>query len=224
MSVAADRILNLLHGLPAAYEAATEGEEENATGGDEVLPAHYELVACVPEGDAELKSIYEDAAEKHNEPVARYLAGENDHACDAGFDLYVPDTITIPQGHGRNTATLLDHKIKCCMRFYEAGHPGSKGHLVGYYLYPRSSMGAKSPFRLANSVGIIDAGYRGPIKAALDLVPTCQVGHTAERHTRLVQLCPPNLTYPMAVRITNSEADLGKPTVRGSGGFGSTGK
>ena len=45
----------------------------------------------------------------------------------------------------------------------------------------------------------------------------------AERHTRLVQLCPPNLTYPMAVRITRSEPDLGGATARGSGGFGSTG-
>ncbi len=86
---------------------------------------------------------------------------------------------------------------------------------IGNYLDPKDAGAMR---REAASVA------KGQGKAALDLVPTCQVGHTAERHTRLVQLCPPNLTYPMAVRITNSEADLGKPTVRGSGGFGSTGK
>tara|TARA_Y100000748_G_scaffold111848_1_gene93609 strand:- start:106 stop:735 length:630 start_codon:yes stop_codon:yes gene_type:complete len=209
----------MLHGLPAAYEAATEEGD-----GMEVLPAHYELLVCVPDGEAELKAIYDEKADAHNLPVLRYLAGDVDAACDAGFDLYVPDTTVVPQGYGARTASLLDHKVKCCMRFYEEGAPGGRGRLVGYYLYPRSSMGARTPFRLANSVGIIDAGYRGPIKAALDLVPTCQVSHLAERHARLVQLCPPDLTYPMAVRITSSEADLGGATARGSGGFGSTGE
>ena len=36
---------------------------------------------------------------------------------------------------------------------------------IGYYLYPRSSI-SKTPLILANSVGIIDSGYRGNIKAA----------------------------------------------------------
>ena len=33
-----------------------------------------------------------------------------------------------------------------------------------YYLYPRSSI-SKTPLRMSNSTGIIDAGYRGEIIA-----------------------------------------------------------
>ena len=41
------------------------------------------------------------------------------------------------------------------------------GQYHGYYLYPRSSI-VKTGLRLANSVGIIDAGYRGEIIAVVD--------------------------------------------------------
>ena len=36
-----------------------------------------------------------------------------------------------------------------------------------YYLFPRSSI-YKTRYRLANSVGIIDCGYRGNLMAAMD--------------------------------------------------------
>ena len=39
---------------------------------------------------------------------------------------------------------------------------------VSYYLLPRSSMGAKTPLRLSNSVGLKDAGYRGNVIAIVD--------------------------------------------------------
>ena len=42
-------------------------------------------------------------------------------------------------------------------------------YYVSYYLYPRSSVSTKTPLRLANSVGIIDSGYRGNIKAVFDI-------------------------------------------------------
>lgn len=221
---ATDRILNMLNGLPAAYEDATSaaaGPGAAASGDAQDLPPHYELTVCVLEES--ILTEYELAAEAHNEPVLRYLAGQAEGACDAGFDLFVPEEQRIPAGYGAHTATLIDHKVKCCMRVFVGGPPGGTGRLVGYYLYPRSSMGAKTPFRLANSVGIIDAGYRGPIKAALDLVPSCVVDYPVHKGARLVQLCAPNLTYPMAVKITTSEAELGGPTARGEGGFGSTG-
>jgi dUTPase len=37
---------------------------------------------------------------------------------------------------------------------------------------------------------------------------------------RLVQICPPNLTYPMRVELVENL----EQTIRGEGGFGSTGK
>ena len=92
---------------------------------------------------------------------------------------------------------------------------------VGYYLYPRSSTGTKTPLRLANSVGIIDSGYRGHIIAAFDNWK--EENYCIEPYHRMAQLCPPNLTYPVWVQIVDSEEDLGL-TKRGEGGFGSTGK
>ena len=38
--------------------------------------------------------------------------------------------------------------------------------LCSYYLVPRSSI-SNTPFIMANSIGIIDAGYRGFIKAKI---------------------------------------------------------
>ena len=64
---------------------------------------------------------------------------------------------------------------------------------VGYFLYPRSSTGTKTPLRLANSVGVIDAGYRGNYIAAFDniRVETFKV----EKGQKLAQICSPNITF-----------------------------
>ena len=88
---------------------------------------------------------------------------------------------------------------------------------VGYFLYPRSSTGTKTPLRLANSVGVIDAGYRGNYIAAFDNIRP--LDFKVEKEQRLVQICPPNLTYPLRVELVE-ELD---ETERGGGGFGSTG-
>jgi dUTPase len=41
---------------------------------------------------------------------------------------------------------------------------------TSYYLYPRSSL-SKTSFQLANSVGVIDAGYRGNLMAKVRCFP-----------------------------------------------------
>ena len=92
--------------------------------------------------------------------------------------------------------------------------------MVGYYLYPRSSTGTKTPLRLANSVGIIDSGYRGNIIAAFD--NWLDDDYTVLKDSRVVQLCPPDLSYPVVVSLVSEESELGL-TKRGEGGFGSTG-
>ena len=92
---------------------------------------------------------------------------------------------------------------------------------VGYYLYPRSSTGSKTPLRLANSVGIIDSGYRGHIIAFFDNRQAAEF--IIEAYQRMAQLCPPNLTYPIYVSLVEREEDLGV-TARGQKGFGSSGK
>lgn len=94
----------------------------------------------------------------------------------------------------------------------------------GYYLYPRSSI-IKTPLRLANSVGIIDAGYRGEIIAVVDNIDRNNdikdvVENYAKKKERLFQICAPNLSA-FEVEIIENEEILGK-TERGEGGFGST--
>jgi dUTPase len=101
----------------------------------------------------------------------------------------------------------------------------------GFYLYPRSSI-SKTRMRLANSVGIIDAGYRGDLIAAVDtigLFGSADIWHIwketlspIKKYDRYFQVCAPDLS-PFLVHIVETEQDLSPPTDRGAGGFGSTG-
>ena len=127
---------------------------------------------------------------------------------DAGIDLYCPDDV--PNASG---VLFLNHRVRCRMTWVSAE---GRENEVSYYLYPRSSL-AKTGLRLANSVGIIDSGYRGEIIAAFDVRSD---GYSLEKHQRLVQLCSPTLEKIKLVVIDQIERE----TDRGSGGFGSTGK
>ena len=77
-------------------------------------------------------------------------------------------------------------------------------------------MGVKTPLRLANSVGIIDSGYRGNIIGIVDNLS--DEDFVIEQNTRLFQLCSPILS-PVSFEVVNSLSD----TSRGTGGLGSTG-
>ena len=154
---------------------------------------------------------------------------------DAGIDLYTPQNHTIG-------ASELSHKtnmgIKCSMTFYQ---PGIQAPLpCGYFLYPRSSTGAKTSLRLSNSVGVIDAGYRGFIIALFDNVS--DKSYSIQGGDRVVQICSPNITYPIIPILVSNETDIENyftmqegenpleppasrkhPIRRGTDGFGSTG-
>jgi deoxyuridine 5'-triphosphate nucleotidohydrolase len=168
--------------------------------------AYYLLRLKVPaELPAELREMYALAVNAHNQTI------ETTCHFDAGFNLICPADIRV-EG---STSVKIDHGVRGAMDFYCAG----AGLPVGYFLYPRSSTGTKTPLRLANSVGVIDAGYRGPYIAAFDNIRGELF--TIEKHQKLVQLCAPNLTYPMRVELVD---ELDMNTLRGEGGFGSTGK
>ena len=96
---------------------------------------------------------------------------------------------------------------------------------TGYYMYPRSSL-SKTPLRLANSVGIIDSGYRGPLIGMFDMIyrgtSHPNTSYIISKYDRLLQICAPNLC-PILVKWTEDVSDLGI-TSRGEGGFGSTGR
>ena len=89
-------------------------------------------------------------------------------------------------------------------------------------LLPRSSI-SSTPFRLANSIGLIDAGYRGELKAKADIMYVVEDYQIKEK-TRLFQLCQHSCLPWEKIVLVHSLDELPKaPDNRGSGGFGSTG-
>ncbi len=136
---------------------------------------------------------------------------------DAGFDLFLPRVHWRVDGR---TTHKVDHHVKASMTWV---HKDGNEMCVAFYLYPRSSTSTKTPLRLANSVGIIDAGYRGSLIAAFDNWSDEAYEIEGGMGERLVQVCPPDLSnYPLCVTLVATEEELGS-TERGGGGFGSTG-
>lgn len=187
------------------------------------------------DNDDDLKKMYLASAENHN----RNLFKTN--FINAGFDLYAPgpesenmeeeyeDKIPCfgPYWEDDGPVNKVNFKIKCAAKMYT---DTNKIYNTGYYMYPRSSL-SKTPLRLANSVGIIDSGYRGHIIGMFDVVNICETeenidrdaDYFIEKYDRLVQICAPGLV-PIFAEIVNTLEELGERTERGSGGFGSTGK
>lgn len=152
-----------------------------------------------------LNEFYLEGLRKHK------LNLETTHP-DSGFDLFCPRDLTIPP----NETSFIDLGIQCAA-YWRCSRAPSVGRVPQpFYVYPRSSL-SKTPLRLANSVGIIDSGYRGNILAAVDNIG--DKPFQLRRGTRLFQICSPDLS-PLSVELVNS---LDK-TVRGAGGFGSTGQ
>jgi dUTP pyrophosphatase len=131
---------------------------------------------------------------------------------DSGVDLYVPHDISFPDNIKENNIIEINHSIKCCMK------ENSTNLTCGYYLYPRSSI-YKYPFTMANSVGIIDSGYRGDIKAMIRIY---DINYCIKKNSKLFQLCAPDLS-PLKVKVVSSEDSLPEST-RSTNGFGSTGR
>ena len=47
--------------------------------------------------------------------------------------------------------------------------------------------------------------------------------YSIQKGDRIIQICSPNLTYPIYPILVDNESELGESN-RGSGGFGSTGR
>ena len=142
-----------------------------------------------------------------------YMSHGHYHFGDCGYDLYVPETTRVPAG---SRGFMVDLGIKCQMTHEKFFF--SPTEYLSYYIYPRSSI-SKTPLRLSNSVGIIDSGYTGNLKIALDNLSDSD--YEIKQGDRLVQLCHPTLT-PFKVDVKITEAI--RTTSRGEGGFGSTGQ
>ena len=194
-----------------------------------LLDKHYNnfmvLKIYVNKKDLLLKDKYVTTIRERNEKLLKDLTHESSTYClDAGFDLFTPK-YTVPFECGK--VNQVDFNIKCSARMY-SNPIGERRQLdmvtTGFYMYPRSSL-SKTRLRLANCVGIIDAGYRGPLIGMFDVLLGAELHDTlvyVENYMRLVQICAPGLV-PIIVELVNDVEELGTITERGEGGLGSTG-
>jgi dUTP pyrophosphatase len=167
------------------------------------------LKIFVDSSDNELINKYIQVIKEHNLKIFN-----NINHIDAGFDLLSPDNLQF--NNLPNTINKLDYKVTCSARIIKKDY----SYNTGFYMYPRSSI-SKSKLRLANNVGIIDAGYRGHLIGMFDCISNnIEIVNKFDRH---LQICAPCL-IPIIVELVKSREELGEETVRGSGGFGSTGK
>ena len=126
------------------------------------------------------------------------------HQGDSGLDLFIVKDEIIAAGETR----LVDLGISCQLKGHEKYY--------SYNMYSRSSI-SKTPLRLANGVGLCDAGYLGPLKAALH--NTGSTDYTVKKGERYAQLARFDLE-----EVSFELVESLRETSRNSGGFGSTGK
>jgi dUTP pyrophosphatase len=122
----------------------------------------------------------------------------------AGADMYaaIDEAVTVEPGETKLIPTGLAFEIP-------EGYAG--------FVYARSGLASKRGLAPANKVGVIDADYRGEVMVALH--NHSKEPQTVEAGERIAQMIiAPFIT---ANFIFSDELD---DTVRGAGGFGSTGR
>ena len=144
-----------------------------------------------------------------------YINYKTKYTGDSGIDLVCPDSIKFSELYSTGT---INFQKKTSLLNTKTGEYSS------YYLYPRSSI-SNTPLIMANSVGIIDSGYRGNLMAKVKYIPDSSTKkdevYEIVRGTRLFQICAPNLQN-IKVNIVSSIEELGESN-RGEKGFGSSG-
>ena len=123
------------------------------------------------------------------------------HSGDAGLDLFVVEDQIIPA----KSTQPIPLQIACENLDKKA-----------YYLFPRSSI-SKTPLRLANSIGLIDGGYRGELVGMVDNIYDEDFHiKRGERYFQLVAVDSSPIEFELVTELSESS--------RGEGGFGSTGR
>jgi dUTP pyrophosphatase len=125
------------------------------------------------------------------------------HPEDAGLDLCCVEPVRLGPGERASVPTGLAVAVP-----------------VGYagLVTPRSGLAAKHGLTLVNAPGVIDAGYRGELRVLL-LNTDRDESFVAEPGARIAQLLIVPVALPATVAVDELDA-----TVRGDGGFGSTGR
>jgi dUTP pyrophosphatase len=124
------------------------------------------------------------------------------HPDDAGADLLSRVDVTLAPGERRTVPTGVAVALP-------AGYAA--------FVHPRSGLAARHGLTLVNAPGTVDAGYRGEIQVTL-LNTDSAAPVSLRRGDRIAQL-----VVQRVERVTFVEVDQLPESVRGTGGFGSTG-
>jgi dUTP pyrophosphatase len=124
------------------------------------------------------------------------------HPGDAGADLVTAEDVDLAPGERAVVRTGIAIALP-------EGYAG--------FVHPRSGLAARYGVTVVNAPGTIDAGYRGEIRVTLlNTDPASPVSF--RRGDRIAQLVVQRVEY-----VTFREVDTLPDSVRGEGGFGSTG-
>jgi dUTP pyrophosphatase len=125
------------------------------------------------------------------------------HDGDAGYDLYAVEPATIAAGERASVGTGIALAI-----------PEGWAGLV----LPRSGLAARHGITLPNAPGLIDSGYRGEVRVLLLNTDPREPFEIAPGD-RIAQLVLVRHESPELIEVASLEE-----TVRGAGGFGSSGR
>jgi dUTP pyrophosphatase len=125
------------------------------------------------------------------------------HDGDAGYDLHAAEPASLGPGERASVGTGVAVAIP-------DGHAG--------LVLPRSGLAARHGIALVNAPGLIDAGYRGELRVLLLNTDRSEPFEVAVGD-RIAQLVLVRHAVPELV-----EVEALHESVRGEGGFGSTGR
>ena len=125
------------------------------------------------------------------------------HEGDAGYDLHAAEAATIGPGERASVGTGIAIAI-----------PEGQAGLV----IPRSGLAARHGISVVNAPGLIDSGYRGELRVLLLNTDTDEA-FTVQPGDRIAQLVLVAVETPELLEVEELDE-----TVRGAGGFGSTGR
>ena len=135
-------------------------------------------------------------------PIIASVVPTYAHPGDAGADLVAAEAVRLEPG----ARALIGTGVRIAL---------PDGHVA--FVVPRSGLAAKHGITVLNAPGTVDAGYRGEIKVTLlntdrDAPYDVAVG---DRIAQLIVMPVPPVRFVAVEELPDS--------VRGSGGFGSTG-
>jgi len=122
------------------------------------------------------------------------------HEGDAGLDLYSLESFTVGPGERRVARTGVAIAIP-------SGHVG--------LIWDRSGLAAKNG--ITNLGGVIDASYRG--EWGVIMLNTSDMPYEVAAGERIAQILVQPVIFPDVCEVSELDA-----TIRGDGGFGSTGR